>query len=163
MERALMKFSIDDFNNLYTSTTYYLERISGKKLEVSIIQQREFEEDSINWISREVLLSLSKKESPLLYCTSLILRDGLNDQQYDALINSLEPIGRIFDSVEGRSLVLKRNLEVESITDTTICSLLNCEEEFLFKKQYDYCFKNQTVAFISEYYSQESMDRVFKK
>lgn len=150
----------DSLIKLEDSTTYFLESLHGKALELEIDSQSEEFTGPGCIIKRMVKLYFQSAMKPALYCESHIYRDALTDEEYRLLVNSAIPIGKLFKILNDRDAIQKRNITVTADPDLKIAAIMNVAPGLLWKKQYDYWVGNRHIGLIIEYFNEESLTRL---
>lgn len=151
---------IKDILELEGSTTFLLEFVFGAKLRVDIVSQYEKEMLESLYIERVTRLYFEVPEFPLLYCTSYFDTQKLKNEEQSMLLNSNQPIGKLFLALNPGVYIKKMNRRVEHITGSELLSKLNVQSPNIFKKTYDYWVGERKVGFIEETFSEESFNRV---
>ncbi|UII27575.1 fatty acid--CoA ligase family protein [Fulvivirga maritima] len=153
-------FPLDDFLNLKTSTTFFLEKVKGLKMHSKILFQEEvYDEEGRVHVERIVSLYFERPDQPVLYCKSVLFRDQLTDREYDDIINKAIPIGRIFHKYNRMEEIGKTDFSIIQSTSSEIATSLNVENNSFYQKRYQYWVSNRKVGIITEYFNDLSLMR----
>ncbi|MBW8683052.1 tail fiber domain-containing protein [Chitinophaga rhizophila] len=154
-----MEALIDSLKKLEDSTTYFLEALQGKTLELVIDSQSEEQSGYACMIKRVVKLHFQGGAHPMLYCESNLYKSALTPQEYDLLTNSLTPIGKVFTQLNDGTVITKKNITVTTGNDGRIAAIMNVNGGMFWKKEYEYWVGSRHIGFIIEYFSEESLKR----
>ncbi|MEH6309112.1 hypothetical protein RYH73_25905 [Olivibacter sp. CPCC 100613] len=152
---------LKDLAELTLSTTFFLEKLSGKNLHVCTLSQTEELMGGEIWLLREVVLFFSQQENPVLYCISKLRKSKLTDRAYLDLIEGKTPIGKIFYLLNGQDSIQKKMVKVNKISNEHIQQKLNCFNSPIFEKKYEYWIGNNKLGVIEEYYGLETLSRIY--
>jgi chorismate-pyruvate lyase len=142
------------------STTFFLELVKGERLQVRVESQEETGEGAERLISRVVKLYFRYPEAPVLYCTSELKVSMLTDREYAGLKEGSLPIGRLFNNLNAGMAIRKNNVYVRQISNPVLAAYLNVRTAKIFEKRYEYRVGDRMIGYISEFFNEESLERV---
>lgn len=151
---------IDSLLKLEDSTTYFLESLHGKALELEIDSQSEEFTGPQCIIKRVVKLYFLTAILPTLYCESHIHKNALTNEEYRLLVTSEIPIGKLFKTLNNSDAIQKKNITVTADRSPNITTIMNVAPGMLWKKQYDYWVGDRHIGLIKEYFNEESLTRL---
>jgi chorismate-pyruvate lyase len=140
-----------------TSTSKLIEEISGRKLKVETIFQKEMWEEGEFQTIRMVRLFLKTSEEPLLYSISSLKNKELNNDEMTKLKAGNLPIGKLL----GITDISKSNITVEIICNSKLAVRLRVKSNQFYTKKYDIFVKNKKVGTIKEIFNDESINRIW--
>lgn len=154
-----MEALIDSLKKLEDSTTYFLEALQGKTLELEIDSQSEESSGHTCMIKRVVKLHFQGAAHPVLYCESNIYKSALTPEEYNLLTYSLTPIGKVFTQLNNGTAISKKNITLTTSQDKRIADIINVDAGVFWKKEYEYWVGSRHIGFIVEYFNEESLKR----
>jgi hypothetical protein len=147
--------------SLKDSTTLLLESLSARPLKVMLESQVETKDPNEEIIKRTVKLFFDSVSMPVLFCVSELHRKKLKAEEYKWLNETLMPIGKIFGFFNPEVLIKKNNILITRHHDPAIAALLNVKFQEITCKKYDYWVGDRKIGAISEFFNEESLDRIW--
>jgi chorismate-pyruvate lyase len=141
------------------STTFFLETLANKKLQVHVVSQSEHCINGNIVIKRAVKLYFDHPELPIFYCLSYIEKDVLTNAEYDGLMSERIPIGKIFSDEGQPDIINKKNVSVAKILDGSISSELQISGEEIYSKIFQFYVNNRYIGIIEEYFHEDTLQR----
>jgi chorismate-pyruvate lyase len=151
---------VNELIALGDSTTLFLELVKGERLRVMVESQQETGEGAERVIIRVVRLYFQVPEAPVLYCTSELKVSELTEREYKELQKGMVPIGRVFNSLNAGIAIRKNNIYFRQECNPALAALLNVRSTKIFEKRYDYWVGDRLIGYISEFFNEESLERV---
>lgn len=141
-----------------SSTTKLFEEVSGKKLNVKVVYQREIVENDHSQLVRTSALSMGGSNKIVIYSIASFVRDLISAEQFDQLKEGCIPIGKIF----GVDTISKDNIYVEIIKSARFAKKLNVQSNMVYSKKYDFLADGKRIGVVKEIFNEESLSGLWK-
>jgi chorismate-pyruvate lyase len=144
---------IDSFFRFDTSTTKLIEELTGQKLNVKVVYQKEIiENDCVQFIRMSELI-LEKLNRIVIYSISSFGSNNMSKEQINELREGIMPIGKIF----GVDNISKKNIVVETKKDLRMAKKLHVKSNMVYSKKYELLANGKKIGVIKEFFNEESL------
>ncbi len=142
------------------STTFFLETLANKKLQVHIVSQSEVCINNNMVIKRVVKLYFEQPELPIFYCQSYIEKDVLTNAEYNGLMSECIPIGKIFSDNESAGTISKKIISACKLFNSSISSELQIAGGRIYGKKFQFYINERYIGVIEEYFHEDTLLRL---
>lgn len=146
----------EQVKTMKTSTTHFIEDISGQELKVKVLCQ----ECMNDRILKRCVILYQLPYAPIIYSESYLRLCSLTNIERELLLSKQVPIGKIFAKQSNDPNILKKNIIVGVARHLKLNSLLKIQSEEVFKKSYEYWANSEMIGTIHEFFSLESLERL---
>ncbi|MCP5050293.1 MAG: DUF98 domain-containing protein [bacterium] len=147
------------------STTAFLEKLAGKKLNVSMEFQKEIHEEAGLEIVRLVKLYFDDPQHPVILAITSLPKATLTQTEIRQIKDGSIPIGKIFGITKTKQF-RKSDITMEEVSDRRLAKKLNVadveKEHKCFKKEYTLWVKDRKIGVIKEIFTEQSFLRIWR-
>ena len=142
------------------STTFFLEQLAGRRINVVVILQKILEEHGVAQLYRESLLYCITSDSPILFSVCLLDLEAFLPQELEQLWAGSRPLGKIVDP-DNAGQLRKVNSSWDSRFDPHLSGKLKTNTMLCYTRHYDLFVSDRRVGKISEGFNEGSIARAY--